>query len=48
MAPSPTRIAAVTVKTRRKVVQVDKDEEPGKIDLNKIPELRAPSAGTAC
>jgi len=34
-------IAAVTVKTRKGEVVVDKDEEPGKIDLNKIPELRA-------
>ena len=33
-------IAAVTVKTRKGEVVVDKDEEPGKIDLNKIPELR--------
>ena len=34
-------IAPVTVKTRKGEVVVDKDEEPGKIDLNKIPELRA-------
>jgi acetyl-CoA C-acetyltransferase len=34
-------IAAVTVKTRKGEVVVDKDEEPGKIDVNKIPELRA-------
>ena len=33
-------IAAVTVKTLKGEVVVDKDEEPGKIDLNKIPELR--------
>ena len=33
-------IAAVTVKTRKGEVVVDRDEEPGKIDLNKIPELR--------
>jgi len=33
-------IAPVTVKTRKGEVVVDKDEEPGKIDLNKIPELR--------
>ena len=33
-------IAAVTVKTRKGEVVVDKDEEPGKIDVNKIPELR--------
>ena len=34
-------IAPVTVKTRKGEVVVDKDEEPGKIDINKIPELRA-------
>ena len=34
-------IAAVTVKTRKGEVVIDRDEEPGKIDLNKIPELRA-------
>ncbi|MBS0228396.1 MAG: acetyl-CoA C-acyltransferase [Proteobacteria bacterium] len=34
-------IAPVTVKTRKGEVVVGKDEEPGKIDLNKIPELRA-------
>ena len=34
-------IAAVTVKTRKGEVVVDRDEEPGKIDVNKIPELRA-------
>ena len=34
-------IAPVTVKTRKGEVMVGKDEEPGKIDLNKIPELRA-------
>ena len=34
-------IAPVTVKTRKGEVVVDKDEEPGKIDVNKIPELRA-------
>ena len=33
-------IVPVTVKTRKGEVVVDKDEEPGKIDLNKIPELR--------
>ncbi|WP_256646800.1 thiolase family protein [Thermomonas paludicola] len=33
-------IAPVTVKTRKGEVVVNKDEEPGKIDLNKIPELR--------
>ncbi|WP_028838190.1 MULTISPECIES: thiolase family protein [Thermomonas] len=33
-------IVPVTVKTRRGEAVVDKDEEPGKIDLNKIPELR--------
>ena len=33
-------IAAVTVKTRKGEVVVDRDEEPGKIDPNKIPELR--------
>jgi len=34
-------IVPVTVKTRKGEVVVGKDEEPGKIDLNKIPELRA-------
>ena len=34
-------IAPVTVKTRKGEVVVDKDEEPGKIDLEKIPGLRA-------
>ena len=34
-------IAAVTVKTRKGEVVVDRDEEPGKIDPAKIPELRA-------
>ena len=34
-------IAAVTVKTRKGEVVVDKDEEPGKIDPSKIPTLRA-------
>ena len=34
-------IAAVTVKTRKGEVVVDKDEEPGKIDPSKIPDLRA-------
>jgi len=34
-------IAAVTVKTRKGEVVVDRDEEPGKIDVNKIPDLRA-------
>ena len=33
-------IVPVTVKTRKGEVVIDKDEEPGKIDLNKIPELR--------
>ncbi len=33
-------IVPVTVKTRKVEVVIDKDEEPGKIDLNKIPELR--------
>ncbi|TLX21231.1 thiolase family protein [Thermomonas fusca] len=33
-------IVPVTVKTRKGEAVVDKDEEPGKIDLNKIPELR--------
>ena len=33
-------IAPVTVKTRKGEVVVDRDEEPGKIDVNKIPELR--------
>ena len=31
----------VTVKTRKGEVVIAKDEEPSKIDLNKIPELRA-------
>lgn len=34
-------ITPVTVKTRKGEVVVTKDEEPGKIDLAKIPELRA-------
>ena len=34
-------IAAVTVKTRKGEVVVDKDEEPGKIDPAKTPDLRA-------
>ena len=34
-------ITPVTVKTRKGEVVIAKDEEPGKIDLNKIPELRA-------
>jgi acetyl-CoA C-acetyltransferase len=34
-------ITPVTVKTRKGEVVITKDEEPGKIDLNKIPELRA-------
>ena len=34
-------IAAVTVKTRKGEVVVDRDEEPGKIDPARIPELRA-------
>ena len=34
-------IAAVTVKTRKGEVVVDRDEEPGKIDTARIPELRA-------
>ncbi|MES2859463.1 MAG: acetyl-CoA C-acyltransferase [Pseudomonadota bacterium] len=34
-------ITAVTVKTRKGEVVVDKDEEPGKIDAAKIPDLRA-------
>ena len=34
-------IAAVTVKTRKGEVVVDKDEEPGKLDPSKIPDLRA-------
>ncbi|MBP8081048.1 MAG: acetyl-CoA C-acyltransferase [Arenimonas sp.] len=34
-------IVAVTVKTRKGEVVVDRDEEPGKIDPAKIPELRA-------
>ncbi len=34
-------IAPVTVKTRKGEVVVDQDEEPGKIDTAKIPELRA-------
>ena len=36
-----SEIAAVTVKTRKGEVVVDKDEEPGKIDPSKIPDLRA-------
>ncbi len=36
-----SEIAAVTVKTRKGEVVVDKDEEPGKIDPSKIPTLRA-------
>ena len=34
-------ITPVTVKTRKGEVVVDKDEEPGKIDPSKIPDLRA-------
>ncbi len=34
-------ITPVTVKTRKGEVVIAKDEEPGKIDLAKIPELRA-------
>ena len=34
-------IAPVTVKTRKGDVVVDQDEEPGKIDISKIPGLRA-------
>ncbi|GHB95722.1 thiolase family protein [Thermomonas carbonis] len=34
-------ITAVTVKTRKGELVVDKDEEPGKIDPSKIPDLRA-------
>jgi acetyl-CoA C-acetyltransferase len=34
-------IAAVTVKTRKGDVVVDRDEEPGKIDTARIPDLRA-------
>ena len=34
-------VTPVTVKTRKGEVVVDKDEEPGKIDLAKIPTLRA-------
>ncbi|HQX91088.1 MAG TPA: acetyl-CoA C-acyltransferase [Thermomonas sp.] len=34
-------ITPVTVKTRKGEAVIAKDEEPGKIDLNKIPELRA-------
>ncbi len=34
-------IAPVTVKTRKGDVVVDKDEEPGKIDIGRIPSLRA-------
>ena len=34
-------IVPVTVKTRKGEVVIAKDEEPSKIDLNKIPELRA-------
>ena len=33
-------IAPVPVKTRKGEVVVDKDEEPGKIDVSRIPELR--------
>ena len=33
-------ITPVTVKTRKGEVVVDKDEEPGKIDTSKIPDLR--------
>ena len=33
-------IVPVTVKTRKGEVVVDKDEEPGKIDVSRIPELR--------
>ena len=33
-------ITPVTVKTRKGEVVVDKDEEPGKIDVSKIPDLR--------
>ena len=33
-------ITPVTVKTRKGEVIVDKDEEPGKIDIGKIPDLR--------
>ena len=33
-------ITPVTVKTRKGEVVVDKDEEPGKIDASKIPDLR--------
>jgi acetyl-CoA C-acetyltransferase len=35
-----TEITPVTVKTRKGEVVVDKDEEPGKIDASKIPDLR--------
>ncbi|MEO6227037.1 MAG: thiolase family protein [Thermomonas sp.] len=34
-------IAPVTVKTRKGDVVVDQDEEPGKIDIGKMPSLRA-------
>jgi acetyl-CoA C-acetyltransferase len=34
-------IAPVTVKTRKGEVVVDQDEEPGRIDVSRIPELRA-------
>ncbi len=34
-------IVPVTVKTRKGEVVVDKDEEPGKIDISRIPGLRA-------
>jgi acetyl-CoA C-acetyltransferase len=34
-------IAPVTVKTRKGEVVVDRDEEPGRIDVDKIPGLRA-------
>lgn len=40
-APTDAEITPVTVKTRKGEVVIAKDEEPGKIDLNKIPELRA-------
>ena len=33
-------IAPVTVKTRKGEVVVDRDEEPGKIDVSRIPDLR--------
>jgi acetyl-CoA C-acetyltransferase len=34
-------IAPVTVKTRKGEIVVDQDEEPGRIDVSRIPELRA-------